>query len=138
MRDYENEESYPYANDEIPQDEEFVPKKKIVIGKQLLLIIQLIICGFALLFMVVMKLIGTGFCQDILSWYETNYYDSIYTSNDGKNDLSIFGIGSSENKQSESSKTESNKDSSKGEKSDASNSKAESKSENGSSKNTST
>ncbi len=134
MKKHENEDSYSYTSGEIPQDEEYVPKKKIVIGKQLLLIIQLIVCGAALLFMVLMKLINTGFCRDILSWYETNYYDSIYTSEDGKNNLSIFGGG---DRRSESSKAESAVDSSKSEKSESSNEKAGSKSENSKSKNTS-
>lgn len=114
MRDYENEEDFSYESDEIPQDEEFIPRRKVVIGKQLLLIIQLILCGIALLFMVIIKLIGGDFCEGILSWYETNYYDSIYTSEDGKNSLSIFGVNNSEsNKENSENEKSENKDDSK-------------------------
>lgn len=94
MIDYADEqESYEDYN-EIPQDEEVIPKKKITIGKQLLIIIQLIICGIALLFMVVIRLIGGDFCNEIINWYESKYYDSIYIS-DNSNNLSIFGINNS-------------------------------------------
>ena len=91
MIDYADEQELYEDYDEIPQDEENIPKKKIAIGKQLLIIIQLILCGIALLFMVVMKLIGGDFCNGIIDWYESKYYDSVYTSQDGNN-LSIFGI----------------------------------------------
>lgn len=106
MNEHIDEEDVLYENDEIPQDEEFVPRKKIVIGKQLLLIIQLIICGLALLFMVIIKLIGGSFCENILSWYETKYYDSIYPSEDGKNNISIFGFNSSQSNTESSGKSE--------------------------------
>lgn len=91
MIDYADEQELYEDYDEIPQDEEFTPKKKITIGKQLLIIIQLIICGIALLFMLVMKLIGGDFCNGIINWYEIKYYDSVYIS-DSNNNLSIFGI----------------------------------------------
>lgn len=113
MKEYKSNELAVYEDDEIPQDEEFRPQKRIVIGKQLLIIIQLVISGIALLFMVVIKLIGGDFCSSIINWYETNYYDSIYTSEDGKNDLSIFGVTQNENKSE--SKTENGQSNSKAE-----------------------
>ncbi len=94
MTAYDNEQENYEDYDELPQDEEAVPKRKITIGKQLLIIIQLIVCGIALLFMVIMKLIGGDFCNGIINWYEENYYDSVYTSDSGNN-LSIFGINNS-------------------------------------------
>lgn len=87
MTEYSNEQE---IYDELPLDEETIPEKKIVIGKQLLIIIQLIICGIALLFMLIIKLIGGDFCNGIINWYEENYYDSINISGDSNN-LSIFG-----------------------------------------------
>lgn len=103
MIDYADEQELYEDYDEIPQDEEVIPKKKVTIGKQLLIIIQLIICGFALLFMVVIKLIGGDFCNGIINWYESKYYDSVYIS-DNSNNLSIFGIN---NNSTEKSSTES-------------------------------
>lgn len=104
MTAYDNEQENYEDYDELPQDEEVTPKRKITIGKQLLIIIQLIVCGIALLFMVIMKLIGGDFCNGIINWYEKNYYDSVYTSDSGNN-LSIFGIsGSSASESSAESK----------------------------------
>lgn len=101
MTNYSDEqELYEEYDDELPLDEEKIPEKKAVIGKQLLIIIQLIVCGIALLFMLIIKLIGGDFCNGIINWYEKNYYDSISISSENNN-LSIFGIG---NNTSESSK----------------------------------
>lgn len=101
MTNYSDEqERYEEYDDELPLDEEKAPEKKAVIGKQLLVIIQLIVCGIALLFMLMMKLIGGDFCNGIINWYEKNYYDSISISGENNN-LSIFDIG---NNTSESSK----------------------------------
>lgn len=100
MTEYSDKQESYDEYEELPFDEETTHDKKLIIGKQLLIIIQLIICGIALLFMLVIKLIGGDFCNGIINWYEQNYYDSIYISGDGNN-LSIFGTN---NDFSESSK----------------------------------
>ena len=98
MTEYSDKQELYDEYEELPTEEEPIQEKKIVIGKQLLIIIQLIICGIALLFMLVIKLIGGDFCNGIINWYEKNYYDSIYISGESNN-LSIFGTSndSSEN-----------------------------------------
>ncbi len=100
MTEYSDKQELYDEYEELPIEEEPIQEKKIVIGKQLLIIIQLIICGTALLFMLVIKLIGGDFCNGIINWYEKNYYDSIYMSGENNN-LSIFGTS---NNSSESSK----------------------------------
>ena len=100
MTEYSDKQELYDEYEELPTEEESIQEKKIVIGKQQLIIIQLIICGIALLFMLVIKLIGGDFCNGIINWYEKNYYDSIYISGENNN-LSIFGAS---NNSSENSK----------------------------------
>lgn len=61
MTEYSDKQELYDEYEELPTEEESIQEKKIVIGKQLLIIIQLIICGIALLFMLVIKLIGGDF-----------------------------------------------------------------------------
>lgn len=98
-----------YSDGDIPVDKISLPKKPIKVGRQWLIIFQLAFCGAAMLFLVALKLIGGSFSDTVISWYKDSYQNSIFTNQEGKNDISIFNQNGSdsadkENKPEENSK----------------------------------
>lgn len=96
-----------YSDGDIPVDKVYSPKKSVKVGRQWLIIFQLAICGAAMLFLVALKLIGGSFSDTVISWYKASYENSVFTNQDGKNDISIFNKNNSDSTNNEKKPEES-------------------------------
>lgn len=112
MKDYRNDSDEQYDpalwEDEPKQQQPTQEKKTRYLGTQLLLIIQIVLCGLVLLVTLGLKLIGGDWYEGFRSWYQTEVNKSIIASDDiAQYQEAWNAIFSPKNKEDETSSQES-------------------------------